>query len=263
MNSLKYAIKDLTDSLKKASLWQNLGLLEVKQRYQRSILGPWWISISMLAFVLVLGAVFGRIFSEESSSYMPYFSSGYLLWLYVSSCLSEATDLFRQNGSFIKQINLPFSVYVLKFLTRNILIFFHNFFAFLIVFLFCQKSLTYVMFLAIPGFLLLTLNMYWMSFVIALISTRYRDLAPIVSSCVQILFFITPISWNKRLIGEHSKIVEWNPFVYLIESVREPLLGRVPSIETLGVCCLIGSVGMCFCFLVFSRFRTRIAFWVD
>ena len=127
MNSLHLAFKDFTSALRKAAVWQNLGLLEVKQRYQRSVLGPWWVSISMLIYILVLGTVFSRIFKINYEEYMPYFSAGYLLWLYISSCLNESTDLFRQNSGFIKQIYLPFSLYIFKFMTRNILIFLHNF----------------------------------------------------------------------------------------------------------------------------------------
>ena len=263
MNSLHLAFKDFTSALRKAAVWQNLGLLEVKQRYQRSVLGPWWVSISMLIYILVLGTVFSRIFKINYEEYMPYFSAGYLLWLYISSCLNESTDLFRQNSGFIKQIYLPFSLYIFKFMTRNILIFLHNFLAFVLVLVYFHVPVGYKIFLAIPGFLILSINLYWMVFLTAIISTRFRDMVPIVMSFVQIVFFVTPISWDRGLIGTHSKIIKFNPFVYLIDIVRSPLLGKIPALQSYSITLVLACLGLAMTFFVFSKIRTRIPFWVD
>jgi len=263
MNALHLAMRDFSGALKKFAVWQNLGVLEVKQRYQRSVLGPWWVSISMLIFIIVLGTVFSRIFSMDYAAYMPYFSAGYLLWLYISSCLNESTDLFRQNSGFIKQINLPFSLYVFKFMTKNILVFLHNFLAFLLVLVYFRVPVGWTIFLAIPGFFLLSVNLYWMSFLTAIISTRFRDMVPIVNSCVQILFFVTPISWDRQLLGAQSKIIKLNPMVYLIDIVRSPLLGKVPALNSYLITAVIACVGLVGSFLIFSKVRTRIPFWVD
>ncbi len=263
MNSFSLAIRDFSSALRKFAVWQNLGVLEVKQKYQRSVLGPWWVSISMLIFIVVLGTVFSRIFSMDYAAYMPYFSAGYLLWLYISSCLSESTELFWQNSGFIKQINLPFSLYVFKFMTKNILIFLHNFLAFLLVLVYFRVPVDWTVFLAIPGFFLLSVNIYWMSLLTAIISTRFRDMVPIVNSCIQILFFVTPISWDRQLLGAQSKIIKFNPMVYLIDIVRSPLLGKVPALNSYFVTSAIACVGLTFSFLVFSKVRARIPFWVD
>ena len=108
MKHLQLALHDFIGAVARYPVWRSLGVLEVKQRYQRSVLGPWWVSISMLVFIVVLGTVFSRVFSVNFEEYIPYFSAGYLLWLYISTCINESTDLFRQNSGFIKQIKLPY-----------------------------------------------------------------------------------------------------------------------------------------------------------
>lgn len=263
MEQVKFGLQDFIKALSQFRVWWNLGVLDVKQRYQRSVLGPWWLSISMLIFILALGTVFSRLFGMDFATYIPYFSAGYLLWIYISSCMTESTDLFRQNSGFIKQIKLPYNIYVFKFLTKNVVIFFHNFLVYLLVLWYFRISLGWEVLMAIPGFFIVSMNLYWISLCIALISTRFRDMAPIISSCVQILFFITPISWNGRLLGEHSKIVKWNPIVYFIDIVREPLLGRMPSLENWVVMFCILGVGITFSLLLFGKARSRISFWVD
>lgn len=263
MKQLRLAIEDIFSALIKFPVWRSLGVLEVKQRYQRSVLGPWWVSISMLIFIIVLGTVFSRVFSVNFADYIPYFSAGYLLWLYISSCINESTELFRQNSGFIKQIKLPYSLYILKFLTKNIVVFFHNFLVFLLILCYFHVPVGWNIFLAIPGFILLSINMYWISMIVSLVSTRFRDMVPIINSCVQVLFFATPISWDRQLLGKQSKIIILNPITYFIDVVRDPLLGKVPTSESLLIVSSIACIGLLATFFIFSRVRSRIPFWVD
>lgn len=263
MNDLALAFKDIADAVSKFRVWRSLGVLEVKHRYQGSILGPWWVSISMLIFIIVLGTVFSRVFSMNFSEYIPYFSSGYLIWIYFSTCVNEATDLFRQNSGFIKQIKLPYSLYVLKFLTKNIVVFFHNFLIYLLVLCYFQIPIGWAFFLAIPGFLMVSLNLYWICLLTSLVSTRFRDMVPIINNCMQVLFFLTPISWDRQLLGSHSKIVKLNPITYFIDIIRDPLLGKFPTFNNWLIISILAVAGLLISFFVFSKVRSRIAFWID
>lgn len=48
------AMRDLAVGLYDWNLWTSLGWLDVKQRYRRAVLGPYWITISMCVFVVAL-----------------------------------------------------------------------------------------------------------------------------------------------------------------------------------------------------------------
>lgn len=263
MKRLKLGLQDLLHALHQFQVGRNLGVLEVKQRYQRSVLGPWWVSISMLVFIIVLGTVFSRLFSVNFAEYIPYFSAGYLLWLYISTCINESTELFKQNSGFIKQIKLPYTTYILKFFTKNVVIFLHNFIVYLLILLYFQIPLQWTTLLALPAFFLVTLNLYWICLAVSLLSTRFRDMVPIINSCVQVLFFITPISWDRHLLGPHSKIVQFNPVAHFIDIVRDPLLGKAPSFNSWLIVSILATLGLAASFFFFSRVRSRIPFWVD
>ncbi|HEX2578827.1 MAG TPA: ABC transporter permease [Rhabdochlamydiaceae bacterium] len=244
-------------------IWLHLGLLEVKQRYRRSVLGPWWISISMLIFVTVMGIIFSRLFAQNLPQYMTFFTSGFLLWTFFSSCIIESVDVFKSNSGFIKQINLPYNLYVLKFLTKHVLFLFHNFIVYFLVICFFRFNPGWIGLLAIPGVLLLTINVYWIGLFVAVVSTRFRDMVPIINSTVQIMFFVTPISWMPRLLGESSIIVKLNPLVYLLDVARLPLQGIAPSIHTWVISVGIACLGLIASLAVFNSVRSRIPFWVD
>lgn len=261
--SLSLAFKDLKKTVTQHRVWLHLGWVEVKQRYRRSILGPWWISLSMFIFILMMGVVFSRLFDEKLSTYIPFFTAGFLFWTLISTSMIEATEIFKINAGFIKQINLPFSLYVFKFIVRQLIFFAHNFVVYLLVCLYFAINPGWNLFLIIPGFILFVINLYWICFVVALVCTRYRDMVPIINSCVQIAFFVTPISWMPRLLDSSSLVMTMNPLVYLLDIVRSPLLGNTPSLSSWTFCGAMALIGCALYFFLFARTRTRIPFWVD
>jgi ABC-2 type transport system permease protein len=263
MGLFNLAIQDLTKGALQYRIWLHLGWTEVKQKYRRSIIGPWWISLSMLIFISMMGIVFSRLLHEDLSVYVPFFTAGFLFWTFISTCVIEAAEIFKNNSGFIKQVNLPFSLYVFKHMVRQVIHLLHNFVVYILVCLFFKFSPGISTLLVIPGFLLFVINVYWICFLIAIICTRYRDMVPLINSCTQIAFFVTPISWMPKLLAENSPILKYNPLAYLLNLVREPLLGRDPSMLTWSVNLGMALVGCGLCFMVFSRSRSRIAFWVD
>jgi ABC-type polysaccharide/polyol phosphate export permease len=263
MVQFNLALQDVKKSISQYRIWLGLGLLEVKQRYRRSVLGPWWISISKLIFVAAMGKIFSRIFSQNLAEYVPFFTAGFLLWSFISNTINESTDLFKASSGFIKQVKLPYNLYVLKFLTRNIIFLAHNFVVYFLVLWFFKLNPGWNLLLAIPGLLLLIVNIYWISMLVALISTRFRDMVPIINSFLQIMFFVTPISWMPKLLGENSIVVKLNPFVYFLDIVRQPLLGMSPAPISWIVNICMALVGLWLTLSVFSSARARIPFWVD
>ena len=258
-----FAFQDFRKAFSQHLIWLHLGLLDVRQRYRRSVLGPWWVSISMLIFIGVMSLLFSRLFTEPLSEYITFFTAGFMLWSFISTCMNEATEIFRGNSGFIKQIDLPYNIYALKFIAKNFIILAHNFAVYLLVILIFRFNPGWACLWAIPGMLLLVLNMYWICLLIALISTRYRDMVPIINSGVQILFFITPISWMPKLLGENSIMIKLNPFVYYLEIVRQPLLGIVSPFPVWAVMGGLTCVGFVISQVIFRYKRHHIPFWVD
>jgi len=91
---------------------------------------------------------------------------------------------------------------------------------------------------------------------------RFRDIGPIVGSIMQIAFFMSPIIWKPEMIGEYVWTLPFNPFFDMIEIVRAPLLGSMPTgavwLAALGYSAVLLAVTWAF----FVRMRERIAFWI-
>ena len=50
---------------------------------------------------------------------------------------------------------------------------------------------------------------------------------------MQVVFYLTPIMWLPNLLPERAGMymLTFNPFFHLIEIVRAPLLGQLPSTQ--------------------------------
>src|SRR5205807_9542196 len=105
---------DLIDGLESWRLWMRLGWNDILQKYRRSVLGPLWLTMSMAVMVVALGIVYAELFKVPISDFLPFVCVGMLLWNFMSSFLSEAGTLFVGSEAYIKQVKLPYSVYVYR-----------------------------------------------------------------------------------------------------------------------------------------------------
>src|SRR3954454_15699366 len=213
------AFADLTGGWGQRELWGHLGWQDIRQRDRRSVLGPIWISISMAVTAIALGILYAGLFGNDLSVQLPYILVGFIVWAFISGCISEGSEVFIANEGLIRQLPAPLSVHVYRLVWRQILFFAHNLIVYLVMFLFFPQHLGLASLTAFPAFALLVLNGAWVALLLGIFTTRFRDLAPIVQSVVQLLFFLTPIVWiysdllanANPSTAARARLVEFNP----------------------------------------------------
>jgi ABC-type polysaccharide/polyol phosphate export permease len=84
----------------------------------------------------------------------------------------------------------------------------------------------------------------------------------IVTTVLQVVFFVTPIIWQPGSLPGRARIVAYNPFFYVLELVRAPLMGTAPSLRSWLVVLALTFVGSAIAFAMYVRYRRRIAFWI-
>lgn len=256
------AVADAVEGFLLWPLWMRLGWNDILQRYRRSILGPFWLTASMAIMVIALGVIYSELFNSPIDRFLPFLCVGLLVWNLMASFLTEAGSLFVGSESYIKQVRLPYSVYVYKSTWSKLVIFAHNSVIYFGVLIYFKIWPGAVALLAIPGLLVVILNGALASLYIGIVSARFRDIPQVITSLVQILFFVTPIFWDPSLLKSRKFITDLNPFYHLIESVRAPLLGQIPPVETYVALVLVTLFNLVVCGAFFARFRWRIAYWV-
>ena len=66
-------------------LWCRLGWQDVRHRYRRSMLGPWWITVGTGVMIVLLGALYGGLFRQRTVDHLPYVAAGLVVWGLIAS----------------------------------------------------------------------------------------------------------------------------------------------------------------------------------
>jgi ABC-2 type transport system permease protein/lipopolysaccharide transport system permease protein len=260
---LARAVADLCDGLARWELWGTLGWHDLRQKYRRSTIGPFWLTLSMGIFAGAIGTLYAGIFDLPLHDYLPFLTVGLIVWAFISTNILEGCQVFVVSEGFIKQARAPLSVHVFRMLWRNLIVLGHNMVIYLIVVLAFGVSPGAAVLFAVPGLILLTIAGFCSGLLLGLLCARFRDLPLIVANAVQIIFMITPIMWKvDQLAGNRRWVAQLNPCNYLIEIVRGPLLGAIPPLTTWLIVILVIALGCALSFGFFVRFRARIAYWL-
>lgn len=255
---------DVYRTLRQLYLPLYLARADIRQRYRRSTLGPFWITISTGIMVATMGIIFGQVFKAPMAELLPFLAAGLVIWSFISSTLTEATEVFVGAQAIIRQLPIPLFVHVVRLLAKNFYIFLHNIVIFFLVLLYFHECLGLVSLLSILGLILLILNLSWLSLLLGIVCSRFRDLTQIVASLLQIFFYLTPIIWLPSLLPEKTSmmVLTGNPFFHLIEVVRAPLLNQVPTSLNWIFTIVFAILGWLFTIFIFNRYRSKIAYWL-
>ncbi|OGT51004.1 MAG: hypothetical protein A3E84_05775 [Gammaproteobacteria bacterium RIFCSPHIGHO2_12_FULL_42_13] len=261
----RLAWEDLKEGLVRWRVWYMLAYQDIKLRYRRSFLGPFWLTISMAITVYSMGYLYSYLFHMNIHDYFPYLVAGMLGWSLVSTTITDLIEAFSYPEAMLKQIKLPYSIYVHRVVTRNIIIFFHNILIMApILIIFHQVAKLNACFLLLfPGLLIIYFNALCYGLVFSMIGARYRDISQIIKSLVQVAFFITPIMWTPEILPPSKRFIAYlNPFYSFIELVRQPLIGHTPTTLNIIVVAVITIIGIVASYFVFPARRSRIIYWL-
>ena len=201
-NNLNKATLDIKAGWIKRELWMSMGWQEIRQRYRRSRIGPFWLTISMGIMVIALGALYGVILKVEMTEYLPYLSAGFVIWGFISGIIQDGVGAFIRGEGLIKQLPAPYSIHVYRSAWVNLIILAHNIVIFFIVSIWFGKYPSMATLLAVPAIFLVLLNGVWFGILFGLLSARFRDIPQIIASLLQLMFFITPIFWTPEMIPQ-------------------------------------------------------------
>lgn len=259
---LSLALSDLRASVVSWRLWTLLGWLEIRQRYARSKLGPFWLTVSTSVMVATIGVVYGTLFGMNIREYLPFLAIGLVMWAAFSQITTEGSVAYINGATYIRQMSTPKLIFILQVVWRNLVILAHNFVIVIAlqVLFGCKNWLAVPLF--IPGLALFLLNATWIAMLLGLLSARFRDLPQIIAALLQVVFYLTPILYRPTSLTRFSWIVTFNPIAYLIDLVRAPLLGIIPSTTDWSVALLMAALGWAAALYITGRYAKRIAYWV-
>lgn len=256
------AWQDLVQALRQWRLGATLGWLDIKLRYRGSVIGPFWLTLSTAVMVLAMSVLYAELFHMELHSYMPFLALSLVLWNALSGMVGDACVCFTAAEGTIRAVRMPFVIYSVRAVIRNALVLAHNVVVIIGVFAFFNTWPGAIAVQSLLGLGFWVVDAVAICLLLGTFCARFRDIAPIVASIMQIAFFLTPIIWTKESIGDNAAWLILNPFFCLLSVVREPLLNQHPGIYTWLALCAWSALLCSGAWLLFARTRARIAFWV-
>ncbi len=257
------AFADLFQGIKNYRLWHYLAMLEMRRRYRRTVIGPFWATLSIGFFILCMGVVLSGLWGNNTKEFLPYFSAGYISWILISSLITEGCNTFISNELYLKQLSVPYILYALLVTWRNFITFAHHLVIFVLVLLFCQHPINANILWFIPGLVINFVAGVWVCLLLGMLCVRYRDVQQIIASMLQLAMFVTPIMWKPAQLGAKGVLItQFNPLFHYISILRLPLLGVAPTAENWAISLLLTALLMIVTFELFTKKYRTLIYWL-
>lgn len=256
------AIADIRAGMARHTLILYLGWDAIREIYQRTIFGPFWLTLSVAVFVLGVGLLFGQILHIRAAAFLPHLATGYLAWLLITGTINDGSITFLRRKNLILSSDMPYSVYVFEIIAKNLISFLFG------VPVVAGTMLWYglpgfgMLLVAVAGLFVIVVNSFSACILLGTVSLRYRDVRETVRTFMRFAFFLTPIIWQPNMLSDLAYLVQFNPFTHFIALVRDPLLGTFPPLISWVVCLLITAAGLAAALTTFTKLRHRIPFWL-
>lgn len=242
-----------------------LSIAHLKADARQTKLGYAWLIIGRVVQFTFMGAVLGVVLGIRTPDYVPYLAAGLTTWTLISQSLTASASAFIKNRGLIMAMQLDLRALVWK-----------SFWNVLITFL-LLSPLPFLLSLAFGspnlgvGIIFLPLSILLVApilvntgIALAYISCRFRDVIPALNSALALMMFLIPVIWKFESVKAtaYEPFVWWNIFYHLVEIVRQPLIGEIPSLSSFVFACAAAVVSWFISRSTMRHFDRNITLWL-
>ena len=258
------AVNDIREGLRRWRSWSYLAVENVKNRYRRTVFGPWWLTLQMVILIVGISIVFGQLLNNDLRSFIPYVGLGFIAFSLLSGLTRTGAEVFIAGSSTLKSTRQPLSNLVLRDVGVEFINFAHNMVIYLLFLVIGLVPLSPKILIALPIVAVIAANGLFLGLWLGIAVARFRDLQPFITSILGVMIFFTPVFYdpNKLSTGIQIAVLSWNPFTYVIQAFRAPLIGA-PLLPSYYIGTAIFTViNVVLGLAVFTRARSRLPYWV-
>ena len=255
--------------LKDVWYYRDLLLLFVRRDfvsfYKQTILGPLWFFIQPIFTTVIFTFIFGNLagISTDGLPQPLFYMAGITAWNYFADCLTKTSTVFKDNANIFGKVYFPRLIMPLSIVVSNLVRFGVQLLLFIIMivyYLIIGKHFDpnwFILLFPVIVLLMACLGL-GLGMIISAMTTKYRDLAFLVTFGVQLLMYATtviyPLSTAVEKYPAYAWIIQYNPMTPLIETFRYGFLGSGSfSWESLGYCAGITALIILLGIVVFNK----------
>ncbi|MCX6253583.1 MAG: ABC transporter permease [Bacteroidia bacterium] len=254
--------------LKFRDLWRYRDLLVMFVKrdfvsfYKQTILGPLWFFIQPLFTTIIYTFVFGSL-AAISTDGLPqplFYLAGITAWNYFAECLTKTSTVFKDNSHIFGKVYFPRLILPLSIVASNLVRFGVQMLLFVSMmgYYFWQGTpfnLTWALLIFPVLVLMMALLGLGLGLIITAMTTKYRDLAFLVTFGVQLLMYTTTVVYPLSAAPvKYRHIIELNPMTGIIEAFRYSFLGKGEfSVLSIGYSAIITLVVLILGIVIFNK----------
>jgi lipopolysaccharide transport system permease protein len=219
----------------------------ITAQYKQTVLGPAWFIIQPLLTTLVFSFLFGRVagLGTDNVPHFLFYMSGLVLFNFMGECVAKTAVVFTRNSQLFGKVYFPRLAMPLSQTLTSLAAFGVQLAVLLVGYAFYFAKMKGWLWFAAPDplvhlvpswrlallpvlLVMLTMLGLGVGFIIAALTTRYKDMQLAVGFGVQLWMYASSVVFplSKITNPDHVALLKLNPAVPIIEGFRFALLGR-------------------------------------
>ena len=85
--TIRDGLRDIVAGIKSWPIWWTLTWYSIRSQYRRTYIGPWWMTLQQVIFVAGLSLVFGLLFQQDLTTFVPYVAIGYIAFSWMTGMI--------------------------------------------------------------------------------------------------------------------------------------------------------------------------------
>ena len=241
-------------------IWGIAAVDDIAGRYRRTILGPLWITLGQAGFVAGLYLLRER-FAANNPHYLTYLAASLPTWGLLASFVVDGSNSLVKAKGYIDAYPIPMAIHSVRSVAASYVNYAHLLVVYVVVAAYEGTMAAALVGLA-PGLLITMVFGVGAALLLGPLGARFRDLGPASAMGAGLMFVLTPVFWVPDSQQVDSPLVMYNPFYYLLEVVRAPLIGEAVAPHVWLTASLIALVTLAAGLIVYARMRPQVVYWL-
>lgn len=230
--------------------------------YKQTILGPLWFFIQPLFTTIIFTFIFGNLagISTDGLPQPLFYMAGITAWNYFADCLTKTSTVFKDNANIFGKVYFPRLIMPLSIVASNLVRFIVQMILFMMMIAYytiqgANFHFTWAISLFPFLILLMALLGLGLGLIITALTTKYRDLAFLITFGVQLMMYATTVIYPLSAAPEKYKnLIALNPMTGVIEAFRFGFLGEGElTFQSLGYSTLVTLISLVLGVVIFNK----------